>query len=160
MKRHIVLLLLAALSSLGAQQRPQPTHRDVRYGIHERTVLDLYLTRSPQPTPLVIYIHGGGFRAGDKKGVSPINYLTADDPPVWVVYREPFGDLPADAKPGQGIHHPRFGTELKMRMESLGIDCIVKHSTDYPGGKVDVWPRDQIDHDIAAFFHKQFKIRP
>ena len=71
MKRHIVFLLLAALSSLGAQQRPEPTHRDVRYGIHERNVLDLYLTRSPQPTPLVIYIHGGGFRAGDKKGVSP-----------------------------------------------------------------------------------------
>jgi hypothetical protein len=91
--------------------------------------------------------------------VSPINYLTADDPPVWVVYREPFGDLPANAKPGQGIHHPRFGKELKKQMDALGIECIVKHSTDYPGGKVDVWPREQMDDDIAAFFLRQFGYR-
>jgi hypothetical protein len=88
--------------------------------------------------------------------VSPINYLTAGDPPVWVIYREPFGDLPADAKPGDGIHHPRFGKELKKQMDALGIECIVKHSTDYPGGKVNVWPRDEIDAGIAAFFARHF----
>jgi hypothetical protein len=89
--------------------------------------------------------------------VAPINFLTADDPPVWAVYREPFGELPADAKPGVGIHHPNFGVELKKAMDALGIECTVKHSTDYAGGEVNVWPRDGMDEDIAAFFVRHFR---
>ncbi len=301
MIRLATLLLCATL--VAPAQRPTPTHADVRYGEHERNVLDLYLAPSNEATPLVIYIHGGGFRAGDKRGVSPklirllrekavsvaslnypltdtahfprqmldparaiqflrhnarkwnldpnrfgatggsagagislwigfhddmadpasndpvarqstrltamavsgaqisydprwirshiggrahdhpaltpfyglrederdtpqahaiydqaapINFLTADDPPVWAVYREPFGDLPSDARPGQGIHHPRFGKQLKNAMDALGIECTVKHSTNYPGGKVNVWPREQMDDDIAAFFLRHF----
>jgi acetyl esterase/lipase len=52
-------------------QRPQPTHADVKYGDHERHVIDLYLAESDKPTPLLIYIHGGGFVGGDKRSVSP-----------------------------------------------------------------------------------------
>ena len=73
MKRLVVFAALASLSPTVAQQssdRPAPTHTDVRYGEHERNVLDLYLTPSADPTPLVIYIHGGGFRGGDKRSVS------------------------------------------------------------------------------------------
>ena len=51
-------------------QRAQPTHADVMYGEHQRHAIDLYLVKSKQPTPLVIYIHGGGFVGGDKQGVS------------------------------------------------------------------------------------------
>src|ERR1017187_5455844 len=40
---------------------------------------------------------------------SPLNYVTSDDPPVILFYAEPNAPLPSDAKPGQGIHHPRFG---------------------------------------------------
>ena len=47
-----------------------PTHANVHYGPHDRQVLDLYLAESRQPTPLIIYIHGGGFVGGDKKSVS------------------------------------------------------------------------------------------
>ena len=303
MMRFASFALLIALVPLAAQtERPAPTHADVRYGEHPRNVLDLYLAKAEQPTPLVIFIHGGGFRQGDKKGVSarlirllhedgisvaslnypltdtehfprqmhdparavqflrynakkwnldparfgatggsagagislwigfhddmadpksadpiarqstrltamavtgaqisydprwiqkhvggrahehpalmplwgvtasemdspkahkvfhdvsPINYLTADDPPVWAIYREPFGDLPADAKPGDGIHHPRFGEQLKKQMDALGVKCVVKHSTEYAGGKDNVWPSDQIDSDIASFFKQQ-----
>ena len=50
--------------------RPQATHADVEYGEHERHTIDLYLVDSAEPTPLVIYIHGGGFVGGDKRGVS------------------------------------------------------------------------------------------
>ncbi len=48
----------------------QPTHADVAYGPHERNKIDLYLVESKSPTPLVLYIHGGGFRGGDKSSVN------------------------------------------------------------------------------------------
>ena len=44
-----------------------PTHASVKYGEHERNVLDIWLADSVEPTPLAIYIHGGGFRAGSKE---------------------------------------------------------------------------------------------
>jgi len=286
-----------------AGPRPRPTHADLRYGAHERNVLDLYLVDSPKPTPLVIHIHGGGFRAGDKRGVpatlvddchargisvaslnypltdtesfprqmhdparavqyirlhasewnldptrigltggsagagislwigfhddmadatsddaiarqstrvtavavsgaqisydprwikahiggrahehaalpplwgvkpdemgspratkifhdiSPINYLTADDPSVWAIYREADKPLADNAGAGAGIHHPNFGKELKHAMDALGIECTVLHVTDLEGGVVNVWPREQMDVEIANFFARHF----
>lgn len=50
--------------------RPDPTHADVAYGDHERNIVDLYLVEADAPTPLVIYIHGGGFTKGSKGQVS------------------------------------------------------------------------------------------
>ena len=49
-------------------KRPQlrPTQADIAYGAHERHKLDLWLKESDRPTPLLVCIHGGGFRAGDK----------------------------------------------------------------------------------------------
>ena len=46
-----------------------PTHANVKYGDHERQVFDIWLADSPKPTPLAIYIHGGGFRAGSKENL-------------------------------------------------------------------------------------------
>ncbi len=41
--------------------------KDVQYDTkHERNVLDFYQADSETPTPVVVYFHGGGFRAGDK----------------------------------------------------------------------------------------------
>lgn len=47
-------------------RRPAPTHANVKYGPAERNVLDVWLAESKQPTPLLISIHGGGFRGGNK----------------------------------------------------------------------------------------------
>jgi acetyl esterase/lipase len=44
-----------------------PTHADVSYGPHANNVLDLWLVSSAQPSPLLVFIHGGGFRGGDKR---------------------------------------------------------------------------------------------
>ncbi len=66
--RLLPLALLALLACI-AQARP-PTHADVPYGPHARNVLDFYQADSAQPTPLVIYIHGGGFISGDKAKIS------------------------------------------------------------------------------------------
>jgi para-nitrobenzyl esterase len=43
---------------------------DVRYGEAERNVFDIYLPDCDEPTPLVIYIHGGGFTGGDKSSAA------------------------------------------------------------------------------------------
>jgi len=45
-----------------------------KYGHHERNTFDIWLAKSEQPTPLVIYIHGGGFTGGDKS-----RYFQSDD---------------------------------------------------------------------------------
>lgn len=59
-----------------------PTHANVSYGDHQKQAFDIWLAKSKdgKPTPLVIYIHGGGFRGGDKSSASgePVqNYLDA-----------------------------------------------------------------------------------
>ncbi|KAA5546009.1 alpha/beta hydrolase [Roseiconus nitratireducens] len=46
---------------------PPPTLAGVRYGKHDRNVLDLWIAESDQPTPLVLVIHGGGWMGGSKE---------------------------------------------------------------------------------------------
>lgn len=287
MKTHRLPFVLAALiASLlvlniaNAQKaprggaKPPPDLANEHYGPHERNVLDLWKAKSDKPTPLVVFIHGGGFRAGSKEGISPalfalldkgisimavnyrfspevtfpahymdcaraiqyarlhakewnidpkrigatggsagagtslwigfhddmadpksddpvlrestrlscmavfgaqstydpftikewvgeaaakhpalegfygltpdkydtpvaremfkkaaaITYLTKDDPPVYAFYNEPRGPLPANAKPGTGIHHINFGLKLKEQMDKLGIECTIRHA--------------------------------
>jgi acetyl esterase/lipase len=43
-----------------------PDLANVPYGPHERNVLDLWKAKVEGPAPLVVFIHGGGFTAGDK----------------------------------------------------------------------------------------------
>ena len=50
-----------------------PTHADVAYGDHPRQVLDFYQAKSLTPTPLVVFIHGGGWVNGDKWGAGSAN---------------------------------------------------------------------------------------
>ena len=50
---------------------PKPALENVRYGEHERNVYDVWLAESDSPTPLVVFYHGGGFRAGDKRKMEP-----------------------------------------------------------------------------------------
>ena len=52
-------------------EKPNPTVRDISYGPHPSQVIDIWKAASREPTPLVVYIHGGGFRAGDKTKIHP-----------------------------------------------------------------------------------------
>ena len=280
-----------------AATRPAPDLANEKYGPHERNVLDLWKAKSDSPTPLVVFIHGGGFRAGGKEGISgamldgllkqsisvmainyrfspevhfpahymdcaraiqfarlhakewnidpkrvgatggsagagtslwigfhdnmadpkstdpvlrqstrlscmavngaqssydprdiakwvgeaaahhpalegrdgfygvpneerdtpqayklyeaaaAINHLTRDDPPVYAFYSEARGPLPADAKPGQGIHHINLGLKLKEQMDKLGIECTIRHRDE--GANPDA--------ESVAFFVKHLK---
>lgn len=279
--------------------KPKPDVANVNYGPHERNVLDLWKAKSEKPTPLVVFIHGGGFRAGSKENLAPdllarcldagisvaainyrlsqqapfpapmldgaravqylrskagdwnldpkriaatggsagagislwigfhddmadpksddpvarqstrltcmavqgaqssydprwikkvvggrahehpalqqfyglkddeldsprahqlyeqasaINYASAGDPPVWMFYNEPKGPLPNNAKPGQGIHHPRFGVALKEKLDPLKIECILKHADDYQGD------RAGMTGDMIDFFRRHFGV--
>jgi len=64
----LVLPVPTGLAQPGA--KPAPTHRDLRYGPHQRDVMDVWLAESEEPTPLVVYIHGGGFRGGSKESLN------------------------------------------------------------------------------------------
>jgi len=44
-----------------------PTYTDVRYGPYDRNLMDVWLADSDVPTPVLVSIHGGGFRHGEKK---------------------------------------------------------------------------------------------
>jgi acetyl esterase/lipase len=78
MKRILtgIALFLAVLHPrLAAQEKkkpapqPTPTVAKLAYGPHERQVLDFWKAESDKPTPLVLFIHGGGWRNGDKSGL-------------------------------------------------------------------------------------------
>lgn len=67
MKRAIACSLLLVLAGLPASaQERRPTHQNVKYGPHERNVMDVWLAKSDKPTPVLVSIHGGGFRNGNK----------------------------------------------------------------------------------------------
>ena len=65
-----------------------PTQSDVRYGPHERNVLDFYQAKSDKPTPLLFFIHGGGWTGGDKHSFGGVKqYLDAGISVVSINYR-------------------------------------------------------------------------
>ncbi len=72
-----------------------------KYGDHPQNNFDLWLAKSPEPTPLVIYIHGGGFVGGDKSKYYPspdlVRFLDAGVSVAVINYRfmseAPYGIL-------------------------------------------------------------------
>ncbi|MFC5456603.1 carboxylesterase family protein [Prosthecobacter fluviatilis] len=62
----------AAPAAKPAAPKRAPTLANVPYGTHERQVLDFYKADSAKPAPLLFFIHGGGWVAGDKSGVGEL----------------------------------------------------------------------------------------
>ncbi len=98
----LALLLCGALPTLAADAPkppdakpkakapapPKPTLANVAYGTHERQVLDFWKVESAKPTPLLFYIHGGGWMNGDKARGNDIRpYLDAGISVVSINYR-------------------------------------------------------------------------
>ncbi len=79
---------------------PQPTLANVPYGTHERQVLDFYKAESDKPTPLLFFIHGGGWVAGDKKNPGSLKQcLAAGISVVSINYRYSWQAQLAGVKP-------------------------------------------------------------
>ena len=65
----VILLIILSLVSHLSLARSEKTLLDQHYGPDERQVFDLWLPKSSKKTPLVIYIHGGGFVMGSKNEI-------------------------------------------------------------------------------------------
>ncbi len=86
-----IALLLGALAHLHAAETPsthKATFADVPYGSHARQKLDFYQAKSDKPTPVVFFIHGGGWLNGDKGAFNNEKpYLKAGISVVSINYR-------------------------------------------------------------------------
>jgi acetyl esterase/lipase len=85
---------------------------------------------------------------------SPIHHASAGDPPVILFYAEPDEPLPADARPGQGIHHPRFGAALKATLDPMGIECVVHHASHFLAQDD---PDEAMSREMAEFFVRHLR---
>jgi acetyl esterase/lipase len=106
-------------------------------------ILKLYgLTKEEADTPRAYKMY---------EEAAPITYVSKDSAPVLMFYSEAKGPLPPDAKPGQGVHHIKFGEALKTKLDPLGVECIVRHSDDYKGK-----PPGQQPTDMMNFLKRHF----
>ena len=92
-------LLSAIATPVSAAAADQPTFANVPYGTHERQVLDFYQAKSDIPAPVLFFIHGGGWVAGDKKGFDVTPYLAAGIAVVSINYRYTSHAYAAGVKP-------------------------------------------------------------
>jgi len=83
---------------------PPPTEEEVRYGEHERHVLDFWQAKSDTPTPVAFVIHGGGWMGGSKERLNrfanPKALLEAGISVVAINYRY------VSQAPAEGIEPP------------------------------------------------------
>lgn len=103
--RREAIAYVEAKSGKGTRSKgTAPTLENVSYGSHPRNVLDLWKAEGSGPRPLVVFIHGGGFRGGDKSswrsrseiqdfldaGIScaALNYRFRKDAPIQEILRD------------------------------------------------------------------------
>ncbi len=60
---------------------------NLKYGPAERNVLDFWQAKSDKPTPLLFFIHGGGWMGGDKAGIAVEPFLKEGISVVAINYR-------------------------------------------------------------------------
>ena len=84
--KRIVPMVVLLLAGLGIQAEEPKKLIGVAYGKHPRQVLDFYQAKSEKPAPVVFYIHGGGWQAGDKK-TNPKRFLDKGISVVAINYR-------------------------------------------------------------------------
>ncbi|NLX96955.1 MAG: alpha/beta hydrolase [Rhodopirellula sp.] len=113
---------IQAVGTMGGQGTYDPVKIEQLVGgrAHEHpSLLKVYglksLDEAMDPTPAIQKLYDEA---------AAISHLTKDDPPLYMIYSEPDIVPPPDARPGQFIHHPNFGRELKAKMDALGIENV------------------------------------
>ncbi len=89
MKQILALFCLATLSlvALAQAKKTEPTQGAVSYGTHPRQLLDFYQAKSDKPTPVLFFIHGGGWVAGERRVADLDKYLAEGISVVAISYR-------------------------------------------------------------------------
>ncbi len=89
----IVFIISVVGTTVAAQDRnavPKRTFEDVSYGSHVNQIIDFWQADVDGPAPLVVFIHGGGFKGGSHKktsGAKVREYLDAGIHHASVEYR-------------------------------------------------------------------------
>jgi acetyl esterase/lipase len=83
-----------------APKLPKATLENIAYGSDERQVLTFWKAESSKPTPVLFFIHGGGWVTGNWGGVSHVErYLAEGISVVSINYRYVTQAIAAGAKP-------------------------------------------------------------
>src|SRR5260370_35635371 len=102
----LLICAIVALAQL-VPAGPAPTIRDIRYGEHPKQTIGFYKANSDRPTPLVVFIHGGGWTAGTKNDVAGLApFLDAGLSVASVEYR--FIQAARDRMPWSFVSTHRF----------------------------------------------------
>lgn len=106
------------------------TFANEKYGPHERNTFDIWLAKSENPTPLAVYIHGGGFTGGDKsryfQSADVIRFLDAGVSVATINYRfmnePPYGILSSMNDSKRFVQFIRYHSE-KYNIDKTRIGC-------------------------------------
>ena len=117
----IVLLIGFMHAHAQDNNRPRPDLVDVRYGNHERNVLDIWFADTTKIRPLAIYIHGGGFVGGKKESLNATvidEFLQSGISVAAINYRF-LADAPLPAAHNDALRALQF---IRSRAEDWKID--------------------------------------
>jgi len=113
----------AILLPFGFQRRKVRTVTDIPYGTAgRRNLLDLYLPRDGEVTgPTLIYLHGGGFKSGDKKreGRLALYHLAAKG---WICISANYRLSPSNQFPDYPIDLKKVIAWAKSEGSDFGVD--------------------------------------
>jgi acetyl esterase/lipase len=114
--KHVICLVLVAIACVSDAYAQRVT-RDIPYATaHERQVLDVYAPDGAKNLPVVFWIHGGGWQAGNKGmvGVKPKAFMEAGFVFVSIYYRllptVDMGALTSDVATALGWVHKNIAT--------------------------------------------------
>ena len=62
-----------------------------------------------------------------------------DPRPTYVFYPRHNMPMTPELSSGDGIHHPKFGQVLKVKMDELGVPCTIRFREDLPDLDTDVF---------------------
>jgi acetyl esterase len=133
--RWSILLVLALVTTAAAQEQPRrprqrrpqadpasaaAVHRDVSYGPHRRNVLDFWQATGDGPRPVLVSIHGGGFRGGNKSVVGfPLGAVLDEGISVAAITYRLSGDAIAPAQFDDCARAVQF---LRSKADEWNID--------------------------------------
>jgi len=91
---------------------------DIPYGLHDLNKLDLYTPPNSEQKPLIVFVHGGAWRAGDKAQHAQLATrlaLRTDCAVALPNYRL----TPGEPTPETALHHPAHAEDVLAALEFL-----------------------------------------